>query len=63
MPEHPIPEKEQDNFVSVLWQLLREVESKTDPKTDPTNVCLVEGGYRLLNRTVFPNVKPRWKEC
>jgi hypothetical protein len=61
-PQHPIPENEQDNFVSLLWQILLEVESSTGSR-DFHKKTLVEGGYKLLHRCGhFKNMQPCWAQ-
>jgi hypothetical protein len=55
-----IPENEIENFISVYWQMLREIEENTDPKKERLNAILVEGAYRLLARAGVHNGKPRW---
>ena len=62
MKSYNIPKNENENLLSVYWQMLREIESHTDPKKDPTNAILVEGAYRVLNRCGIHDGKPRWKE-
>lgn len=62
MSTYKIPEDEIDNFVSVYWQMLAELEARIDPDKDVLDRRLVEGAYRVLNRSgIFPNAKPRWK--
>lgn len=55
-----IPENEIENFISVYWQMLREIEENTDPKNERLNAILVEGAYKLLARAGVHNGKPRW---
>lgn len=53
-----------DNTLSVYWQMLGEIESKTNPEKDILNRCLVEGAYRHWNK-LFPSnkpLKPRWEK-
>ena len=57
---YEIPENEQDNFISVFWQMLGELESRTDPEKDILDKHLVEGAYTLLNRSNIIQEKPRW---
>ena len=57
---YAIPENEVPNIISVFWQMLREIESHTDPKKDPTNALLVEGAYRLLDRANIHKGEPDW---
>lgn len=57
-----IPEKEVANVLSVYWQLLIEVESKTDVVKDPLGKLLVEGAYKVLNRSDITQAKPRWEK-
>lgn len=56
-----IPKKEMENFISVYWQLLREVEENTEPDKDILNKLLVEGGYNVLNRAGICQHRPRWE--
>ena len=60
--QHPIPENEQDNLVSLLWQMMVELEGQvTNVRKDSHKVTLVEGGYKILHRCGhFKNVHPRW---
>jgi len=58
-----IPKEEQANFISIYWQMLGELEARIDPTKDVLDRHLVEGAYRVLNRSgVFRNaeLKPRW---
>jgi len=55
-----IPENEIENFISVYWQMLREIEENTDPQKERLNTILVEGAYGLLARAGVHNGKPRW---
>lgn len=57
-----IPKGEMENFVSVYWQMLRELEGKCNPKKDPGLALIVEAGYRVLNRSGMHDGKPSWKE-
>jgi hypothetical protein len=59
---YQIPKSEQENFISVYWQMLREIESNTDPKKDILNKHLVDGAYRLLNRAGICDNKPCWSQ-
>ena len=63
MPRTNIPKNEMDNVLSVYWQLLREVESKTHSKPNGIDICLVEGAYKVLNRIKAfgkSNLEPEW---
>ncbi len=67
MPEYTIPENEVDNFVSLFWTMLRELESKAELQSNPNayEKRVVEGGYALLRRAkVFPNrqLKASWDQ-
>lgn len=57
-----IPENERANFLSVYWQMLREIEAETDPEKSPLNKVLVEGGYSLLNRIGATSLRPVWEK-
>jgi len=57
-----IPEDEQQNVLDVLWVLLSNVESKTDPKKSVLDKLEVEGAYNLLNRIKFTHHRPRWEK-
>ena len=57
-----IPDNEKENVLSVFWQMLVEIEGKTDPKQDPYNTMLVEGAYNILNRIEFSKARPRWEK-
>lgn len=57
-----IPENERANFLSVYWQMLREIEASTDPDKDPLNKLLVKGGYDLLNRIGATRHRPAWEK-
>ncbi len=48
--------------MAVFWQMLGEIEGKTEPKQDPFNALLVEGAYNILNRINFSKARPRWEE-
>lgn len=51
-----------DITTSIYWQMLVEIESRTDPKKDILDKHLVEGAYRHWN-ALHPDVKPmvpRW---
>jgi len=62
MSEKRIPENENDNFLSIYWQMLGEIESHTDPEKDVLNKILVEGAYKVLHRSgIYTNTKPRWQ--
>jgi len=60
--KYEIPEEEVENFISVYWQLLAEVEGNTDPKKDILNKHLVEGAYTVLNRSGVIGNRPRWEK-
>lgn len=55
-----IPKEEMGNFISVYWQMLREIETHTRPQEDPFNAMLVRGAYKLLNRCDIIQNKPEW---
>lgn len=57
---YEIPENEQYNFIFVFWQMLAEIEGRTDPEKDILDKHLVEGAYTLLNRSNIIQEKPRW---
>ena len=59
---YKIPENEVENILSVYWQLLAEVEGRTNPETDILDKYLVEGAYNLLNRCRISQVRPRWEK-
>jgi len=59
---YQIPEKEVENILSAYWQLLSEVECKTNPVKDPSNKVLVEGAYNILNRAGISKERPRWEK-
>ena len=54
---YQIPENEISNFISVYWQMLREIEAANDP----LNKHLVKGAYGLLNRCNITDVQPQYK--
>lgn len=56
-----IPENEKENLLSVYWQLLGEVEGRTNPKIDILDKVLVEGAYNVLNRIGATKARPRWE--
>jgi len=60
--KYEIPENEVENFISVYWQMLAEIESRTDPKKDILNALLVEGAYKVLDRSGIIKRVPRWKK-
>lgn len=50
------------NTQDLFWQMLREIESNTDPKNDVLNKMLVEAAYKHWNKNNPENrpLKPRW---
>lgn len=51
-----------ENTTDIYWQMLMEIESRTNPERDILNKLLVEGAYRNWNR-LHPDrkpVNPRW---
>jgi len=58
---YKIPDNEVENLLSVYWQLLGEVEGKTEPKKDILNARLVEGAHNVLNRAGITDSRPRWE--
>lgn len=57
-----IPEKEQENLLSIYWQLLSQIESGTDPLKQPLDRLLVESGYAVLNRIGYTTHRARWHD-
>lgn len=57
-----IPDKEEGSVLGVYWQLLCELESKTQPDKDPWAKLLVEGAYNVLNRINYTDARPRWEK-
>lgn len=55
--KYEIPDSEVENFISVYWQLLRTVEQECC-EGDMLNQILVEGAYRLLNRSGITDARP-----
>ena len=57
-----IPDNEKENLLSVYWQMLMELESKTDPSKDTYEKNLIEGAFKLLHRCGCIPVtnKPFW---
>jgi len=55
-----IPEEEQENILSVYWQLLREVESRCGTKALPVDKCLIIGAYKVLHRCGITDTKPQF---
>lgn len=55
-----IPENEQENVLSLFWQMLSEIESRTHPETDVLNKSLVEGGFEVMQRIGVTTGRPRW---
>jgi hypothetical protein len=60
--KHKIPEDEVDNLLGAYWQLLAEVEARTDPEKDILDAYLVAGAYNVLNRCGISNRRPRWEK-
>lgn len=60
MNDKEIPKNEMANFLSVYWQMLAEIEAKTDPEKDVLNKILVEGAYNVLRRSNIINRQARW---
>jgi hypothetical protein len=56
-----IPENEQENVLSVYWQMLTELEIQAHSTNDPFKKLLVTGGYNVLNRINFTKYRPRWE--
>lgn len=56
-----IPESEKSNVLSIYWQMLQEIESRTDPKRQVLDAHLVQGAYNLLNRIGSTDARPRWE--
>lgn len=46
-----------ENTESIYWQMLRTIESNTNPNKDVLNKILVESAYNHWN-TTHPNNKP-----
>lgn len=59
---YEIPEEEVANIISVYWQMLREIESHTNPENDVLNKLLVEGAYKVLDRANIHKGKVRWEK-
>lgn len=53
-----IPDNEVENFISIYWQLLRELEENATSAYDKK---LVEGAYTVLNRCEITNARPNWE--
>lgn len=60
--KHKIPAGEEDNILSVYWQMLKEIEAHTKPDRDPLNALLVRGAYKVLNRIGYTKAVPRFDE-
>jgi hypothetical protein len=58
-----IPTNEQDNVLSIYWQMLGQIESRTKPKEDILDKLLVKGAYNVLNRIGYTNHRPRWEDA
>lgn len=56
-----IPKNEQENVLSVYWQMLIELETQAHSTNDPFKRMLVAGGYNVLNRINFTKTRPRWE--
>jgi len=61
MSDIKIPEEEQENVVSMFWQMLVQIEGDTDPEVDRLNYHLVRSGYNLMNRIGVTEERPRWE--
>ena len=60
--KYEIPDDEVENIISVYWQMLAEIEGRTDPKKDILNARLVEGAYTVLARAGIIQGAPRWDQ-
>jgi hypothetical protein len=51
-----------ENTEYLFWQMLRVIESDTNPEKNILNKCLVEGAYKHWNETHpdAPPMKPNW---
>tara|TARA_R110000803_G_C11709167_1_gene286647 strand:+ start:47 stop:262 length:216 start_codon:yes stop_codon:yes gene_type:complete len=59
--KYEIPEDEKCNVLSIYWQMLQEIESRTDPKRQVLDAHLVQGAYNVLNRIGSTDARPRWE--
>lgn len=57
---HSIPESEQENVLSIYWQLLGECEALADNENDAMLQRLVEGAFRQWNVVTGQDHVPRW---
>ncbi len=57
---YKIPDDEIENFISVFWQMMREIEERTDPEKDKLNKILVDGAYNILNRSGIHSGSSKW---
>jgi len=60
--DYKIPENEVENVVSVFWQMLMQIESRTKPGRNTLDVHLVEGGYAIMQRCGVTTAVPRWAQ-
>lgn len=58
---YQIPDDEKESTLSLFWQMLRQIESKTCPDKDPLDALLVTGAYNLLNRIGATDARPGWE--
>lgn len=58
-----MPTNEQDNVLSIYWQMLGQIESRTNPKEDILDKLLVEDAYNVLNRIGYTHHRPRWEDA
>lgn len=56
-----IPDSEMPNILSVYWQMMKELESRIDPEKDSIDKHLVNGAYKVLNRSGICNHRPIWE--
>lgn len=50
------------NLIELFWQMLRTIESHTNPQENILDKIQVEDAYKLWNRINKQNLKPRWQE-
>jgi len=55
--------KDFENVMDIFWQMLREIEVKTNPQKAPLDAHLVSSAYSLLRNLGWTSTRPRWEEA
>ena len=57
-----ISEYDMEDLLSVYWQMMKKIESSTDPVANWMDAAVVVGAYNVLNRIGLSSHRPRWEE-